>query len=255
MKKYLPYILLAVLGVLSFSIPAFGAYSIQSNTGGGLGVSVQAPLTSQIVPPVAALAQATSTGSVFSNNGTPIYFQVTALDNVGESLGSGVLSTSTVSQAWGIQITWPAVVGAWGYKIYFSTSTPTALTQYFVATSTGIVPNAYYDFTSTSSPIYVPGGPPSSNSAYVNYASAATSSNSYLNAGNVGIGTTTPLTILSVVKEPLGQGAFATTTLTFGDYATTTSRTCINVNNAAGVAVSFYVSAANTIVVEASKCK
>ena len=73
--------------------------------------------------------------------------------------------------------------------------------------------------------------------------------------GLVGIGTTTPPSLLSVSSQPLGTGVVATTTVDFGDYATTTSRSCYNTKNSAGAAVSWYINAANAIVVEANRCK
>lgn len=71
--------------------------------------------------------------------------------------------------------------------------------------------------------------------------------------GKVGIGTTTPAFLLHVANVPLGNGTAATTTVEFGS-ATTTSRTCFNVRDAAGVATSFYF-VGTGINVEANPCR
>jgi hypothetical protein len=69
------------------------------------------------------------------------------------------------------------------------------------------------------------------------------------------IGTTTPVGLFHVSNRPLGTGAFATTTTTFGEIGTTTSRTCFNIKNSAGASGSFYINAANTLVIEANLCR
>lgn len=72
--------------------------------------------------------------------------------------------------------------------------------------------------------------------------------------GNVGIGTSTPPSLTSIMKEPLGTGAIATTTVDFGDYATTTSNACFNTKNISGGAISFYF-VGTTLTVENNRCK
>ena len=137
-----------------------------------------------------SLGNATTTGTVYSNGGAALYFTVTALDGVGESLNSTLIGSSTVNQAHGWQITWAPTPGAFSYRVYFSTSTPQALTQYFTATSTAGISNSYYTFLSTSSPTFVAApGVPTANTAYV--ANFTTSGNSWLNSGAFAIGTTT----------------------------------------------------------------
>lgn len=227
----------------------FPAFSFAARTSTPTAISVfPSSLYVALAPPSISLGNSTTTGSVYSNNGAALYFYVTALDGVGESLGSQLMGTSTVNEAHGWNITWSAVQGAASYRVYFSTSTPQALTQYFIATSSN-----QYTLTSTSSPTYIPSGPPSSSTAYGVLINSTGSS--WFNGGKVGIGTTTPTNNLTVSAQPPGNGTVATTTFEVGENSTTTSRACYNTVNVAGTAVSFYVNASNALVVEANKCR
>lgn len=53
----------------------------------------------------------------------------------------------------------------------------------------------------------------------------------------------------------VNQGANTTTTVNIGSLGLSTSKTCINLQNAVGSQASIYVSAANTLVVEGNACK
>lgn len=137
--------------------------------------------------PVLSLPNARGAGSIGA--GSSLYFSVTALDGVGESLPSSAIGTTSV-QSSALQLTWPPVAGAYSYRVYFSTTTPQALTQYFTSTTTATgVANPYYTFTSTSSPTYASTGVPTSNTAYV--ANLLANGNSWLNGGAFNVGTTT----------------------------------------------------------------
>lgn len=153
------------------------------------------PLVSSLFPnssiyvnmtnPVVSLPTAPATGSL--TVGT-VYFAVTALDGQGESINGNLVGTTTTASG-ALQLTWPAVPGAFGYRVYFSTSTPLTLTQYFAATSTNLVPNNYYTFTSTSSPTFIAGGQPANNTAFGAIINGV--GNSFLLGGAVAIGTST----------------------------------------------------------------
>lgn len=187
MKKTLALLTIGVLiGSALSPLAAFAARTAAPVLTGlfpSASVSINLP-----APSSASLGNATTTGSVYSNGGAALYFSVTALDGVGESLGSTLLGTSTVNQAHGWQITWAPVPGAFSYRVYFSTSTPQAMLQYFTATSTASAPNAFYTFTSTSSPTFVSAFP-TANSAYV--VNLLANGNSWLNGGAFAIGTST----------------------------------------------------------------
>lgn len=62
-----------------------------------------------------------------------------------------------------------------------------------------------------------------------------------LPSGNIGIGTTTSSVSLSIVKQPLGNGTVASSTLQIGNISTTTSRSSIQMINTAGSPVCFYI--------------
>lgn len=207
------------------------------------------PLVSSLFPnsavyvnmaaPSVFLPNATTTGSLGTNQ--TLYFQVTALDGQGESTGANVVGTTTAASVTeGLQLTWLPVIGAFGYKVYFSTSTPLTLTQYFAATSTAGIPNLYYTFTSTSSPVYAPGGQPTSNTAYGTLISGI--NNSYLLGGALSIGTSTfPTNVLFQLAT-----STATTTEEIGAKGASGGRiimvdsngshtTCTEISTAAGV--------------------
>lgn len=68
-------------------------------------------------------------------------------------------------------------------------------------------------------------------------------------SGNTGLGTTTPFSKLHV-----SNGASATTTVTIGEIGLSTSKGCVNMNQANGSAGSFYI-AGGVLVVENNYCK
>jgi len=79
---------------------------------------------------------------------------------------------------------------------------------------------------------------------------ASTEATRWTSAGNMGLGTTTPVTRLHV-----SNGASATTTVTIGELGLTTSKSCINMNDVAGGARSMYISSAGALVVSSGYCK
>ena len=97
----------------------------------------------------AAIASATTTGGTMASS-TIEYFAVSALDGFGTTTVSNTVTSttdasSTLLGAEAYEITWSPVAGASGYAVFFGTS-PTALTGYFLATTSG----AYYMASSTN---------------------------------------------------------------------------------------------------------
>ncbi len=70
-----------------------------------------------------------------------------------------------------------------------------------------------------------------------------------LTGGNVGIGTTTPAT-----KLQISSGASATTTITIGELGLSSSKACVNMNQADGSPGSFYI-AGGVMKVESNYCR
>ncbi|MBK3666176.1 hypothetical protein JJE66_33765 [Bradyrhizobium diazoefficiens] len=174
------------------------------------------PLVSNLFPnsqlyvnlpaPVLSLPTAPGSGSITA--GGTLYFEVTALDGQGETIGGNQLGTTTIGSS-ALQLTWGAVQGATGYRVYFSTSTPQAFLQYFAATSTSGAPNAYYTFTSTTTPTYV-SGLPASNTAYSFNANQSTGAGWFM--GKFGLGTSSPAVALDVASGTLRAYSVSTTT-------------------------------------------
>ena len=102
---------------------------------------------------------ATGTGS--SSGGTlaaaTYYVRIVAFDSAGNTTNAGTESTgvTTTGSTSSIAYTWTAVTGATGYRVYFSTTSGTYASGYFVTTS------ASYTLTTTSGSFAV--GLPSSN--------------------------------------------------------------------------------------------
>lgn len=151
-----------------------------------------------MAPPVVSLPTAPGSGSLTA--GGTIYFLVTALDGQGETTGGNYVGTTTIASS-ALQLTWPAVNGATGYRVYYSTSTPAVgpqFLQYDAATSTGSVPNLYFTMTATSSPTAYVATQPTSNTAYG--VKLNSTGSSYIVGGSLGISTSSPAMALDVAS-------------------------------------------------------
>jgi hypothetical protein len=188
---------------------------------------------------------ASSTGGVLSNSystGNPTWIATSTLnipDNGITALTSDVTASGNGSQA--ATIAANAVTYA-----KFQTVAANSL----VGNPTGVTATAQAIATSTLF---------TGTAGWVNYFSASnsltgTSTVFILPSTNVGIGTTTSLVKLSVVKAVPATGAIATTTLQIGDVSTTTSKSSIQLNNTAGTPTCIYVNG-TTLIVKAETCK
>lgn len=103
----------------------------------------------------------TATGTGSTSGGTlaaaTYYVRIVAFDSAGNTTNAGTESTgvTTTGSTSSIAYTWTAVTGATGYRVYFSTTSGTYASGYFVTTS------ASYTLTTTSGSFAV--GLPSSN--------------------------------------------------------------------------------------------
>jgi hypothetical protein len=148
--------------------------------------------TPLVTPQIGSIA--TSTGGSLASS-TPISFEVAALDGDGTTTVSVLASITTdaASAALGaeaINLSWSPVTGAQGYAVYVSTTTPASYNLYWLASSTNGVPNTTYYYTSTSSPLtgsYIKEDTTAFSNRFM-----ADGSKSFLNAGPVGFGTSSP---------------------------------------------------------------
>jgi len=149
-------------------------------TGGNLTVG---PLS-----PPSNLSVATSSSSGSCATGTTYYYRVTAVNSNGETLGCTEASTSTGDSATALDVSWSAVAGATGYKVYRATSSisngdSVTLVDNATKTTTSFTDDCSGDGTGTI---------PSSNTTGGNL--AVNTNTLYVDAetGRVGIGTTSP---------------------------------------------------------------
>ena len=156
-------------------------------TGGNLTVS---PLS-----PPSNLSVATSSSAGSCATGTTYYYRVTAVNSNGETLGCTEASTST-GDATALDVSWSAVAGATGYKVYRHTSSisdgaSVALVDNATKTATSFTDDCSGDGTASI---------PSSNTTGGNL--AVNTNTLYVDAetGKVGIGTTTPASLLELYK-------------------------------------------------------
>jgi hypothetical protein len=143
-------------------------------------------------PQIASIA--TTTGGSLASS-TPISFEVAALDGDGTTTASTPPSvttdaSSTLLGAEAINLSWSPVVGAQGYAIFVSTTTPASYNLYWLATSTSGVPNTTFTFTSTSTPLT--GSYTKEDTTAFSNRLMADGSKSFLNSGPIGVGTSTP---------------------------------------------------------------
>ncbi len=132
------------------------------------------------------------------------YIKISASDGVGVTTPSTEVTATTTGTTGSITLSGYSVTGASSYRIYFATSTGAGNENVYISTTTTTF------VLSTSTPaVYTAGTVPTVTTAYVDKISA--SGNSWLLGGNVGIGSSTPVSLLE-----LGKTISGTTTLSAG---------------------------------------
>ncbi len=78
--------------------------------------AVQEAITlTQLASPVATATASTTGGTLAANT---YYYKVTAVNAIGETLPSAEVSATTTGTTGSVAVTWPAITGAAGYKVY-----------------------------------------------------------------------------------------------------------------------------------------
>jgi hypothetical protein len=178
------------------------------------------PLGTPQISSVATSSFGAATSGLASS--TAYYFEVAALDRDGTttvSLNASITTDASTTQTAPevINLSWSPIVGAQGYAIYFSTSTPTNFTQYFLATTTAGVPNTTYGF-ATSSGSLAGSYTKDDTTAFANR--ILPGSNSFFDGGPFGFGTSTPASSTPVdINGYVRASLPATTTACEGDTA------------------------------------
>jgi len=158
-------------------------------------------------------AAATTTGGTMASS-TSLTFAVSALDGTGTTTISNTLfattdASSSLLGAEAYEISWNAVPGATGYAIYFGPNAG-SLNNYFLASSTNGVPNPNYYFASSTSGQFTGSYTNSDPTAFAFKLNPLGSS--FLNGGNVGIGTTSPVMSLDVASGTIRAYSVSTST-------------------------------------------
>jgi hypothetical protein len=152
--------------------------------------------------------------------GTNYYYEVTAVGAGGETVAAGEASvTPTAAGTQMANITWSAVAGATSYRIYRSNTSGSYVTPSLAGTSTTTTFN-------DAGVALTAGAPPAVGTAFT--VKINSNGDSWFNAGNVGIGTSSPSTLLDLYSKSF------TTIHVVGDYNSTNSYCSVQLDNFSG---------------------
>jgi len=240
--------------------------------------------------PVGSLTLASST--VGGNLSTSTYYYVvTALDGSGgETKASSESSITTTGPTGSVIVTWTPISGALGYRVYRGVY-PASQNIYYTATTTSQYTDTYALPTASSSPSLgrndayvikstqsgITLGSTANSLTLFNTVDQGTNYERFrtywlnnvavldtdkagtgvlrnlslaLTGASVGIGTSSPSSLFTVSAT----STTATTTVEFGNQYSSGSKSCFNVKNTAGTAISFYF-VGTTQVIENNRCR
>lgn len=121
---------------------AAGTYSYRVSATNALGETLASTATTQVIaaalaaPVLNAPTTATTGGTLAAGT---YYYKITATNAVGETIGSNEVSQVTTGTTSTVDLTWGAVTGATGYKIYRATTTGGQSTSPALVASVGAV--------------------------------------------------------------------------------------------------------------------
>lgn len=121
---------------------AAGTYSYRISATNALGQTLASTATTQVIP--AALAAPVLNAPTTATTGGTLaagtyYYKITATNAVGETIGSNEVSQVTTGTTSTVGLTWAAITGATGYKIYRATTTGGQSTSPALVASVGAV--------------------------------------------------------------------------------------------------------------------
>lgn len=121
---------------------AAGTYSYRVSATNALGQTLASTATTQVIP--AALAAPVLNAPTTATTGGTLaagtyYYKITATNAVGETIGSNEVSQVTTGTTSTVGLTWAAITGATGYKIYRATTTGGQSTSPALVASVGAV--------------------------------------------------------------------------------------------------------------------
>lgn len=133
------------------STSSVAVYTVPAGSGAIVKQGSLCNVSGLTVPPTLSSVVGSTTGGTFAA-GT-YYYKVTATNGVGETIGSNEISVVTTGTTSSAVLTWTAVTGATGYKVYRGTA---ASAEASLITTTGSGTLTYTDTGSVGTAVSVP---------------------------------------------------------------------------------------------------
>lgn len=223
-----PTLATAVTQPTGGALPAGTAYSYKitgiNASGETVGSNEKTVTTiASLAAPVLAVPTTATTGGTGLAASTTYFYKVTALNDAGQSLGSNERSIATGAGATNsISLSWAAVTGATGYRVYRGTAAGAESIYYFVGATTtfvdqgssanvaGTVPTTNTSSTATNANVLTWPALPGALSYRVYRGTAAGAENAFYAVGNVT--TYTDTGAATTAGSPPSPGTATTTT-------------------------------------------